>query len=94
MMRRLMLALLLCSTVAVADLHDPNNRADYLIVTTNELILSYPWITELALWRADHGRIPMVVSIEEVWSEFGNNLPSDTALKTFLHYARLNWQPP
>jgi hypothetical protein len=89
----LLLSLLLCAT-ALADLHDSNNRADYLIVTTNELIQDNPWITQLADWRSQHGRVSMVVPTEDIWVEFGDGSPSDTTLRDFLHYARRNWQVP
>lgn len=89
----LLLSLLLCAT-ALADLHDPNNRADYLIVTTDELIQDNPWITQLADWRDQHGRVSMVVPTEDVWTEFGDGSPSDTVLKEFFHYARQHWAAP
>jgi len=90
----ILLSLIIVSCAAYADLHDPDNSADYLIVTTSELIENYPWITQLADWRDQHGRVSMVVSVEDVWDEFGDGSRSDTVLKDFLHYARLNWQPP
>jgi hypothetical protein len=90
----ILLSLILVSATAFADLHDPDNSADYLIVTTSELIEEYPWITQLADWRNQHGRVSMVVPVEDVWNEFGDGNPSDTVLKEFLHYARRNWQPP
>ena len=90
----LVLSLLLSSCIAFADLHDPNNRADYLIVTTSELVQNNAWINQLADWRDQHGRLSMVVSTEDIWNEFGTGVPSDTVLKDFLHYARLNWQTP
>ncbi|MFH1011176.1 MAG: C25 family cysteine peptidase [bacterium] len=89
----ILLSLSLCVT-ALADLHDPNNRADYLILTTSELIQDNPWITQLADWRNQHGRVSMVVPTEDVWAEFGDGSPLDTTLKDFLHYARRNWQAP
>lgn len=79
---------------AMADLHDPANSADYLIVTTQELIDGYPWIGQLADWRESHGRTAMVVATQNIWSEFGTGTPSDTVLKEFLHFARENWTPP
>ncbi|MBU0507642.1 T9SS type A sorting domain-containing protein [bacterium] len=79
---------------AVADLHDPANSADYLIVTTQELISGYPWIQQLADWRTSHGRTAMVVATDSIWNEFGTGTPSDTVLREFLHYARENWTPP
>ena len=90
----LMAAVMLLPTMAFSDLHDPNNAADYLIVTTQELIDTYPWIDQLAQWRNAHVRTAMVVATEDVWNEFGAGVPSDTVLKTFFHYAYENWQEP
>lgn len=90
----ILLSLILLIPPASADLHDPSNSADYLIVSTQQLINAHPWITRLTEWRTQHGRVSMVVPVEYVWEEFGDGSPSDTTLKEFLHYARLNWQPP
>ncbi|MDD5088726.1 MAG: C25 family cysteine peptidase [bacterium] len=77
-----------------ADLRDPSNSADYLIVTTQELISENAWIGQLADWRTDHGRTAMVVATEDIWNEFGDGTPSDTVLKEFFHFARENWTLP
>ncbi len=90
----LLMAASLLPAMGLADLHDPNNAADYMIVTTQQLINDYPWINELAEWRSDHGRVSMVVATDSIWTEFGTGVPSDTVLKTFLHYAYDNWQEP
>lgn len=90
----LLLSLIFLPALASADLHDPTNSADYLIVSTQELIDEHPWIIQLADWRTQHGRVSMVVPVEDVWNEFGDGTPLDTTLKKFLHYARQNWQPP
>ncbi|MBU0690290.1 T9SS type A sorting domain-containing protein [bacterium] len=79
---------------AVADLHDTANSADYLIISSSEIIQQNEWITELADWRDDHGRVSMIVSTEEIFTEFGDGTPLDTTLKEFLHYAYNNWQEP
>ena len=90
----LLMAACVLPVIGLADLHDPSNAADYMIVTTQELMDTYPWINQLASWRNDHGRMAMVVATDSVWAEFGTGVPSDTVLKTFLHYARENWQEP
>lgn len=90
----LLMAACVLPVFCFADLHDPNNSADYMIVTTQELIDTYPWINQLAEWRTNHGRTAMVVATDSIWAEFGAGTPSDTVLKDFLHYARQNWQPP
>lgn len=96
-MKRLTLLLMAACALPVmclADLHDPNNAADYMIVTTQQLINDYPWINQLAEWRNEHGRTAMVVATDSIWEEFGTGVPSDTVLKTFLHYTYENWQEP
>ena len=55
----LMAACLALPMFGLADLHDPSNSADYMIVTTQELIDQYPWINQLAQWRSNHGRTAM-----------------------------------
>ncbi len=90
----LLTAILLSAAGVYADLHDPANSADYLIVTTDSLIASTPWISDLAAWRQSHGRTAMVVATDDIWNEFGNGTPSDTVLKEFFHYAREHWALP
>jgi len=50
------LLVLVAALPAFADLHDPANSADYLIVTPAAVIQANPWITQLADWRNAHGR--------------------------------------
>ncbi|MBU0692089.1 T9SS type A sorting domain-containing protein [bacterium] len=83
-----------CILPAFADLHDTANSADYLIISSSEIIQQNEWITDLADWRDDHGRTSMIVSTEEIFTEFGDGTPLDTTLKEFLHYAYNNWQEP
>jgi hypothetical protein len=85
--------LLLLCVVARADLHDPSNSADYLILSTDSLIQN-SWINDLVTWRAAQGRTARSIAVEDIYSEFGSGLPSDSVLRDFLFYARANWQPP
>jgi len=89
----LLLALLLC-TASYANLHDTANRADYLIITPQNVIQSNAWIPQLADWRNQHGRTAMLVPSDSIWTEFGNGTPSDTTLKAFLFYAYDHWSAP
>ncbi|MCC6476957.1 T9SS type A sorting domain-containing protein [bacterium] len=78
---------------ARADLHDTANSADYIILTSQEVLDEYDWIQDLLDYRAGQGRTVMAVSVEEIWAEF-TPAGSDTAIRDFLHYAHQNWQPP
>jgi hypothetical protein len=85
---------LLFAVPVFADLHNPANRADYLIITTDSLLRHTSWISDLAAWRNAHGRTAMAVATDSIWHEFGNGAPSDTVLKDFLIYAYDEWQEP
>jgi hypothetical protein len=89
----LLIGLMLVQT-AWADLHNPNNAADYLIISSGALIESTPWIHQLADWRANHGRTAIVVATDSIWNEFGTGTPSDSVLKDFLFYAYDHWSAP
>jgi hypothetical protein len=88
-----LLVLLVCS-VALADLHDPANHADYLIVTPASVLQDNPWISQLAQWRNAHGRTAMVIPSDSIYTQFGNGSPSDSTLKDFLLYAYRHWSAP
>jgi len=85
---------LLTGVVAYADLHDTTNSADYMIVSTRDLIANNVWIQDLAAWRNAHGRTARAIAAEDIYTEFGSGTPSDTVLKEFFHYVRQHWQPP
>ncbi|MCB9358082.1 MAG: T9SS type A sorting domain-containing protein [Calditrichaeota bacterium] len=76
-----------------ADLHNPNNSADYLILTSEDVLSTYAWIDSLLDYRTDQGRVAMAVTVEEIWSEF-SPAGSDTAIREFLRYALDQWQAP
>lgn len=83
---------LLLSASVRADLHDPNNSADYIILTNQEVLSNNAWIDSLANYRASQGRVPMVVTTAEINEEFGEGLV--LPIREFLHYAHENWQEP
>ena len=85
--------LFLLSSTSRADLHDPQNAADYLILSTDSLI-QHSWIDDLVAWRSAQGRTARAIAVEDIYIEFGHGTPSDSALRDFLFYARANWQPP
>ncbi|HEY3293862.1 MAG TPA: C25 family cysteine peptidase [bacterium] len=89
----LLLALLLCST-SLANLHDTANRADYLIISTRDVLQNNSWIHDLANWRNQNGRTVGVISTDSIAAEFDTGTSADSTLKNFLWYAYRNWQQP
>jgi hypothetical protein len=88
----IVLSTLISATVR-AELRDPNNSADYIILTSQEVLSNNSWIDSLLDYRAAQGRVSMAVTVEEIWAEFTPS-GSDTAIREFLHYAYENWQEP
>jgi len=84
---------LLISVPVRAELRDPNNSADYIILTNQEVLSNNAWIDNLLDYRAAQGRVSMAVTVEEIWAEFTPS-GSDSAIREFLHYAYENWQAP
>lgn len=81
------------------DLLDPNNIADYIMVTHEDILnnetASY-WIHELAQWRVDHNHFDVgIVEIQDVYQQFQNSAPDSAAqLRDFLVYAYDHWTAP
>ena len=69
-------------------LKDRGNAAEYVVVTTRELM---PAAQALADYR---GMPSLVVDIQDVYDEFGFGVPSPHALKAFLAYAWSSWASP
>jgi hypothetical protein len=84
---------LLISVPVRADLHDPNNSADYIILTNQDVLSNNSWIDSLLDYREAQGRTVMAVTVEEIWDEF-SPAGSDSAIREFLHFAYNNWQAP
>ncbi len=84
---------LLISVPVRAELRDPNNSADYIILTNQEVFSNNAWIDSLLDYRAAQGRVSMAVTVEEIWAEFTPE-GSASAIREFLHYAYDNWQTP
>lgn len=62
------------------------------------IILSYKdWMTEAENWanyRRNDGLTVKVVNIEDVHDEFDFGLPTADSIRSFLNYAKNNWQTP
>ena len=88
------------------DLLNPDNVADYLIVThgdflvlpTGDSIYEPPpaarWINDFAQWRVDHNKFDVgIVKMEDIYAQFPESLPDSAAvLRQFLKYAYDNWR--
>jgi hypothetical protein len=76
---------------AASDLRDPGNRADYLIITHQDLSDA---VQPLAAHRASEGLTVQVVLIEDIYDEFSYGIATPHALKDFLQYAYNSWSAP
>lgn len=77
-----------------ADLRNPNNGADYIIIT-HPLFLSQA--NRLASFRQTAlggGYRAKVVTTEDVYAEFSDGFFTPKAIREFLKYAYNNWQQP
>ena len=74
---------------APSSLRQPDNQAQYLVITTAELKAT---AQGLADYRSDLSS--QVVDIEDVYDEFSFGVPSPYALRDFLAWARTQWQSP
>lgn len=80
-----------------AGLRNPNNQADYIIISHEKFLNS---IDRLAEFRRTTHRVQsgglsvMVVDIEDIYDEFSNGLFNPMAIKSFLRYAYNNWTSP
>lgn len=80
---------------ALADLHDPSNDYDYILLASDELLQA---ALPLAQHRQDDspcggggGHRVLTVTTSEVYSEFS---PGAEGIKDFLSYAYHNWAVP
>jgi uncharacterized repeat protein (TIGR01451 family) len=72
-----------------STLSSKKNRADYIIITTNELAEA---AQELAHYREGQGLKTMVVDLEDIMDEFNYGISSPEAIHGFLSYAYANWK--
>ena len=71
-----------------SDLVSTANAADYLVITTAELMTS---AQTLAAHRSATGLSTMVVDIEDIWDEFAHGQPRPLAIRDFLARAHQSW---
>ncbi len=78
------------SISATLDLLDPQNSADWIVITHRDF-----WTTTLPLaeYRAKHHRVA-VVDVQEIYDHFNGGMMSAEAIRDFLAYANQNWLAP
>lgn len=74
-----------------SDLRNPNNGADYIIITYSEFLRD---VQPLANFRNQQGMRTKVVDVQNIYDEFNHGIPNPYKLREFLKYAYENWQPP
>jgi len=74
-----------------SNLRSMENGSDYIIITHEDF---YKSILPLAQLREQEGMRVEVVDVADIYDEFNDGLPSDTAIRDFLQYAYHYWIPP
>lgn len=69
----------------------PENQADLLIITTDELA---PALAPLVEARETQGISVAIVPVAEIYDEFGGGEASPDSINRFVAHALENWQPP
>jgi hypothetical protein len=82
-----------------ANLADSANGADYILITHRDLGWDvngdvYGWLNDLVTLRESQGLRVKVVDVTDIFDEFSYGMTSADAIRDFLTYAYLNWQPP
>ena len=70
-----------------SNLHDPNNTADYIIITND---LFYDQMQAIRNLRSRNHTV-LLVRLSNVYDEFSWGLPDPTAVRNFLRYAYDYW---
>ncbi len=79
-----------------SDLRNPNNAADYLIITHsnfNEVAQRLADFRSSYLPRINNPRVK-IVDVQNIYDEFSDGLLDPLALKRFVRYAFNNWTSP
>jgi len=77
-----------------SNIMDPSLQAEYVIISTDEL-LEEEYINDfIALWYDVKGINTVAVSTEAIYDEFNYGKRSDQAIKDFIRYAYNNWNEP
>ncbi|MGA1844575.1 MAG: DUF2341 domain-containing protein [bacterium] len=82
-----------------STLSDPENGADYILITHRDLGWDsngdlYAWLTGLVSLREAQGLRVKVVDVQDVYDEFSYGIVTPQAIKDFLTFAYDNWTEP
>ncbi len=76
------------------DLRSSEFGADYVIITpVDSLGIENEDLQDLIAQRENQGLKVKVADLQNIYDEFDYGIPSPKAIKKFLHYAKLNWNP-
>ncbi|HPY96104.1 MAG TPA: C25 family cysteine peptidase [Candidatus Cloacimonadota bacterium] len=76
-----------------SDLKNPNNRADYIIITARNFIDDEGTQLLKSTWEARNYQVK-IVDIQDIYDEFNSSIKSPQAIQDFLKFAYNNWQEP
>lgn len=74
-----------------ANLGNPSNNADYIIITSPKLI---DCANKYASWKSTRGINCKIVTTQDIYDEFNYGIPDNKAIKNFLYYAYRYWLSP
>nr|HPQ39185.1 C25 family cysteine peptidase [bacterium] len=74
-----------------ADLANPQNQADYLIITTPDF---EPALEPLITTRSTQGMTVKTIMIQDIYDEFNHGIFSPEAIRDFVDTAYHSWRPP
>ena len=76
-----------------SDLLNPDNQADYLILTNTQFVNSEGALFLQQTWQTN-GINTKLIDVQDIYDEFNNGQISPKAIKNFFSYAYNNWTEP
>ena len=76
-----------------SELRNPNQQADYLIVTSREFSQDEGTLLLKQIWES-RGVTVQIVSVDDIYDEFNYGIVHPRAIKDFFTYAFINWEEP
>lgn len=76
-----------------SDLKNPQNTADYIIITVRDFIDNEGTQLFKTTWE-NQGYLVQIVDLQNIFDEFNHGIRSAQAIKDFLTYAYHNWSIP
>jgi hypothetical protein len=74
-----------------SQLKDPDNKADYIIIYSNQFIETLqPFIQ----WRGDQDLLVMPIGIDQIYTEFPDSSTKPQSIREFISFALQFWQDP